>query len=608
MCGIAGFYSPEHTLDRALLKNMAGSLQHRGPDAEGVFLTGAFGLAHRRLSIIDPETRSDQPMTSRSGRFTIVFNGELYNYRELSQKYHLSVSTHSDTEVLLEAFELKGIDIFTELNGMFAGVLFDRQEEKLFLFRDRMGKKPLYYYDQEDFIFASELKTFFCCNKKLSKNKTALGLFLHLGFIPQPFTAFNEIKKLPQGTCLVKSGQETQLVSWWKLQEQLVPEVLSDESEALNTLEKLLQESVRYRMISDVPFGAFLSGGIDSSLVAAMASRYSEKPLKTFTVGFEEENYNEAIFARQIAQRLNTEHHEIFVKQTDALDQLLRITDQFDEPFADTSALPVHLISAFAAQSVKMVLSGDGGDELFMGYGAYTWARRLNNPLIRMAGSAFPHLDPVLPDRIRRTKWMFGKTKSRQSQIFSQEQYLFSRQELIRLVSQNFQPAELLPHPKGKRILSPIEEQAFFDLSFYLPDDLLVKTDRASMANSLEVRCPLLDHRIISFALNLSTDLKIRNGDQKYLLKKLLFNYIPAKLFQRPKKGFSIPLKEWLSQELHFLIEQYLSRTAVEQTGFLNYREIEKLKKEFESGRKYLYNRLWALILLQRWLLKYGND
>ncbi|MEE4177583.1 MAG: asparagine synthase (glutamine-hydrolyzing) [Bacteroides sp.] len=615
MCGIVGFFSRKSWLSEGDLRRMIGSVAHRGPDAEGSFLEDSVGLGHRRLSIIDLSKAANQPMYSHCGRYVMVYNGEIYNFREILEEIvkeqpDFVLKTSSDSEVIIQAFALWGKAFTSRLNGMFAIAIYDRQAHKLFLFRDRMGIKPLYYYyDGEHFAFASELRGLMAVSdikEKLSLNRQAVALFLHLGYIPSPISIFNEVKKFPAGNLATVDKDGISITPWWQPSAKIESSVIFDEGEALERFEDLLKSSVRYRLISDVPYGAFLSGGIDSSLVTAIAQQENQEPLSTFTIGFPETKYNEADFARTMAAHLGTRHNEFIVTEQEALEWLPTFFDTYDEPFADSSGIPTLLVAHMARKQVTMILTGDGGDELFMGYGAYKWAERLgsNYPLFLRNAAAGLLEKGNLRSKRAAMLFRYPDMEHFKSHIFSQEQYFFSGNEVEDLLLEvDDLPAMQETFPSLLRSLRPAEQQALFDLHYYLPDDLLVKVDRATMAHALEARVPLLDYRIVEFALNLDYKLKVKNGQTKWLMRQLLKKYVPSELFERPKWGFAIPLLKWLQNDLKFLADEHLSEEAIKKTGILNPEEVKKLLHEFYvQGKTYLYQRVWALIVLQRWL------
>lgn len=617
MCGISGFYSSSFKHHAAALQQMTDTLSHRGPDADNYFFeakkTGHIGLGHRRLSIIDLSAEANQPFYSKDGRYVMVFNGEIYNYQSISQQLKLECRTSSDTEVIIEAFAKIGTAVIELLNGMFAMVIYDTETNQLYFFRDRLGIKPLYYWwNGHDLFFASEIKAIAAIAPTLKVNQSAIASFLHLGYVPCPHTFYQNIYQLPAGNAALFANGELQIQLFWQLKKQIQSKTLQDETTAKEELRRLLQSSVEYRLIADVPIGTFLSGGIDSSMVTAMAQSVTDKQVKTFSIGFKDSKFNESDYARKVAKHLQTDHHEFILSEQEAIDQVENLLDIYDQPFADSSAIPTLLVSQMARKHVTVALSGDGGDELFMGYGMYNWAKRLSNPLLQTFRKPIAKLLQQSPKhRHQRAALVFNapkKTKQR-SHIFSQEQYFFSEQEIEELLldASKTKPSVLFFNEDKAQLarkLSAEEQQALFDLQYYLPDDLLTKVDRASMQHSLEVRVPLLDHRLVEFAMNLDISLKIQNGDSKYLLKQVLYDYVPAEHFNRPKWGFSIPLARWLQNDLRYLIDAYLADSLVKNLGLVNVSIVRKLKEDFLGGKEYLFNRIWVLVLLHRFLSK----
>ncbi len=606
MCGIVGFYSKDNQYTNEHLLAMNDVIAHRGPDASGYFNDKHCYLGHRRLSIIDTSESANQPFYSHCNRYVMVYNGEVYNFKELAAKYKIVAKTSSDTEIVLTLFTKLGVSFVSVLNGMFSITIYDTTEKQLFLFRDRVGIKPLFYYQSEGlFAFASELKSLKkLLNKKLSINKTAVSDFLYLGYIPEPNTIYEEIKKFPSGSYAIVKGGALEIKKYWDNAEKIDAQIISDEHNAKHTLKELLVSSVEYRMISDVPLGTFLSGGTDSSLVTAIAQSISNKPVKTFSIGFKEAKFNEAVHAKTVAKHLNTEHHEFILSEKEAIEQVDKLLNIYDEPFADSSTIPTLLVSEMAKKEVTVTLSGDGGDELFMGYGMYNWANRLSNPLIQTFRKPISYLLSKGDNRKQRAAKVFDyKSNTRlKSHIFSQEQYFFSEKEISKLLIQDSAISIEENYPNLERKLSPREMQAFFDFNTYLKDDLLVKVDRASMFHSLETRVPLLDHRIVEFALNLDESLKIKGDVQKYLLKEVLYDYIPKNIMDRPKWGFGIPLVTWLSKDLKYLIDNYLSKQIVEKYGTVRFENVDAIVKQFINGKTFLFNRIWVLVLLHKWL------
>lgn len=606
MCGITGYLGKSFNRDHLLAG--ATAIRHRGPDADGYFVddnTG-IGLGHRRLSILDLSAASNQPFYSQDGRYVMVYNGEVYNFKEIAHKYSIHTKTTSDSEVIIEAFSKVGLACLDDLNGMFAIAIWDKQEEQLYLIRDRIGIKPLYYaFTGTDLVFGSEIKAITAFPLSLTVDRQSISNFLYLGYIPDNRTIYQQIKKLRQGTYLVANKQGVTEHSWWSVQKIAERNQVKSEAEYTRELGELVESAVNYNLISDVPLGVFLSGGVDSSLLAAVAQSQSNTSVNTFSIGFEDKKYNESAYAQQVANHIGATHHMFVVKEQDAVEMVSQLMDIYDEPYADSSAIPTLLVSKLARQKVTVALSGDGGDELFMGYGFYYWARRLQQPAIR----AFRHPAALLlgtfgDDRIKRASHLFEypDMATRKSHIFSQEQYYFMAKELKRLLVDPIPPAFPETVQVAGRPLSWAEEQSFFDMDNYLPDQLLIKTDRASMHHSLEVRVPLLDHRLIEFAVNLPEEYKLREQTGKYLLKQVLYKYYPKAFFDRPKWGFAVPIAKWLKQDLRFLIDTYLSKESVESCQLVHYKEVQRLLQQYDKGLNHLYARIWALVLLHKWI------
>ena len=598
---------------------MVSGILHRGPDANGIFVdtTGTVALAHTRLSIIDLSTGANQPFHSGDQRYVVVFNGEIYNFQqireELTSRHAVSFKTHSDTEVIAEGFAVWREKMVDKLEGMFAIAILDQQEHKVYLFRDRAGKKPLFYFQSEGiFAFASEIKSLLqhpVIRSKVKVNKNIVATFLHLGYIPEPATIYTNVFKFPAAHyAVVDNNLNAETKPYWNLQENIHPGGVKSPEEAKRQLALLLDKAVQERLISDVPLGAFLSGGTDSSLVSAVASRHTSTALKTFSIGFKESKFDESKFARDVAKHLGTDHAEYILTEREAIDILEIYLRHYDEPFADTSAIPTMLVSKLARKEVKVILTGDGGDELFQGYGSYTWANRLANPLMKIMQQPLKlALQMSGKSRLERVAELLEPVKigGVRSHIFSQEQYFFSQQEIRDQLLKDksiFKPFEYTDSSLHTGKLTAGEQQALFDFLYYLKDDLLVKVDRASMYYALECRCPLLDHRIVEFAFSLHPSLKVRGGKAKWLLKELLRNYIPDTLIDRPKWGFSVPLAHWLRSDLRYLVDSYLSDETIESIGLFRTDYIRKLVADFLAGKDYLYNRVWVLIVLHKWL------
>jgi asparagine synthase (glutamine-hydrolysing) len=615
MCGIAGYFSSSGKFHKGHLELANQVMHHRGPDAQGVFHDEWVGLAHRRLSILDLSSGANQPMYSADERYVAVYNGEVYNFAEIEQeiKQHRKdfvKRTTSDTEIIIEAFSLWKDQAAERFNGMFAIAIYDRVEKELTLIRDRMGIKPVYYYhDGDNFFFASELKVIKALRPAiaLTVDELAVSDYFHLGYIPQPRSIYREVKKMPSGTVLKVKKGNVESKAYWKLNDKFQPETLKNFSQAKARLKELVISSVRYRMISDVPFGTFLSGGIDSSLVTAAAQSISEKPVSTFSIGFNENKYNESIHAEKVARHLGTNHHPFTVTHHDAMELFDKLDSIYDEPYADTSAIPTMMVSALARKHVTMTLSGDGGDELFMGYGAYRWAERLNNPMVNLFGAGIRTVLGLGDNRMKRAAHLFGGPNGTRlhSHIFSQEQYFYAQKEFQNLFAKKLPVEDVAKDLLNgiARQLSAKEQQALFDMNFYLRDCLLVKVDRATMQHSLETRVPLLDYRIVEFALNLDESLKVKGDVMKYLLKEVLYDFVPAEYFNRPKQGFSIPLQMWLKKELRYLIEDYASEAIIRKHGWINPDYVKELLHRYlTKNEDYLYNRVLLVVLFHKFL------
>jgi len=616
MCGIAGGFSNSKAGIQGM-KEATNTMSHRGPDAYGYYINNSeqLFLGHRRLSILDLSDTANQPMYSADGRFVMVYNGELYNYMQLRNKLPgFDWKTSGDSEVILELFAHYGTKSFAWLNGMFAIAIYDTLDNKLFLCRDQVGIKPLFYYWNNDtLVFGSELKVIVKHSQltgveKLEVNKEAIPYFLHLGFIPEPYTIYQKVSKFPAANYAVLdcNTNELDFFRYWSAEKHFLSEPLVTEQKTLAQYTHLLFDVVQSQMVSDVPLGTFLSGGIDSSLVTAVASKLSDRKVKSFCIGFNEAKYDESAYAEEIAKHLGTEHHTFKVSADDVLELIPSLLDVYDEPFADSSAFPTMLVSRLAREHVTVTLSGDGGDEIFQGYGMYAWANRLNQPFNKIMRKPIYHITQMGSNRYKRASELFDypSHKRLHTHIFSQEQYYFSEKELNSLLvnpDYDFEPINKMDIPELSA--NAAEKQAFWDLKNYLKDDLLVKVDRASMRYSLECRVPLLDTRIVEMGLNIDYKLKVYEGyGTKYLMKKVLYEMVPRKMFERPKKGFAIPLKEWLQGPLKYLIDDYLNEATIREYGIVYPEYVKELLEQFHGGKDYLYNRLWLLVILHWWL------
>ncbi len=639
MCGITGFIDFSRRANREFLlgtvEKMATTLYHRGPDSAGVWADEACGitLGFRRLAILDLSVEGEQPMKSADGRFTVVFNGEIYNFLELRgelEKLGYGFRGHSDTEVMLAAFVEWGIEpTVKRLNGMFAIAVWDARGEELILIRDRIGKKPLYYgVFGNTFVFGSELKSLRAHPEFRGEiDRESLALYLKFGYVPSPHSIYQNVKKLAPG-CLLKIrtrqkeiGEQT---AYWSLRQTAIDgtsnPVDGSEDEILAEFEILMRDSVKRRMLADVPLGAFLSGGTDSSTIVALMQAQSSKPVKTFTIGFNEAEYNEAKHAKRIAKYLKTDHHELYVTSRQALDVIPKLPALYDEPFADSSQIPTFLVSQLARSQVTVSLSGDGGDELFCGYGHYFLAhdlwekmRLMPSPVRQVAStvlnSTLATVDKFLPateqlgrrSSLRRRLMMLSEvmTVKNSAGLYLNLRSLWQHPEKMLLV--NGQQA-MNGSPKSSDSLNFQQNMMLADAAQFLPDDILVKVDRASMAVSLEVRAPLLDYRIIEFAWRVPFSLKVHNGEGKWLLRKLLNKYVPREITERPKMGFDVPIAGWLRDELREWAESLLDEARLRREGFFNPQVVSVKWQEHLSGKRNHQHALWAVLMFQAWL------
>ncbi len=616
MCGFVGFVDYSKKADINILKNMARSIHHRGPDSDGyiVYETDAeIGLAHKRLSILDLSNLGNQPMTF--DHLTIVYNGEVYNYREIRKEletFGYVFHSNTDTEVILKAFHKWGLNSIEKFIGMFAIVIYDRKQEKIFLIRDRLGVKPLYYCISKDFfLFSSEIKSFHnfpFFNREI--DQTALALYLYYGYIPQPFSIFKNTWKLEPGHYGIFDIRKKEFYKkkYWDIESFYKKQKLQlSYNEILELTENLIISSVLYRKISDVPIGVFLSGGYDSSLVTAILQKNSSEKIKTFTIGFYEDKYNESIYAKKISEFLGTEHTEYFCSYKDALDIIPMLPDIFDEPFGDQSAIPTYLVSKLARQSVKVTLSADGGDELFGGYTKYFKTikikKYMKNSLIKEKIRKLlelPLIENFFQNSLYTSYQVLISILSSRDIIELEESFsnFFLKKELLNLLTLQF---DLKVFNNYKvNIGNEIESMLLTDFKYYLPDDILVKTDRTTMSVSLEGREPLLDHRLSELSAQIPIKYKIKNGEGKLLLKDITHKYIPKELIDRPKMGFSIPVNNWLHTYLKDLVEYMFNE--ISKNEFFNKKEIEKIYFLWKKGIKgKLARKVWLLLVFQLW-------
>lgn len=640
MCGIAGFWQTKRGTEDPLelLNRMGAVLAHRGPDDAGTFHDGAMGigLAFRRLSILDLSPQGHQPMYSASGRHVIIFNGEVYNFEEIRAELGARHwRGHSDTEVMLEAIDRWGVEPAVQrFVGMFAFALWDRQESKLYLVRDRLGIKPLYYgHVGRDFVFASELKAIRQYPDFDSAiDRDALALYMRHNYVPSPHCIYRDLYKLQPGcimTLSVPDGPRA-LKRFWSAndaaREGLQAPVNTSDAEAIEQLQGKLLSAVRLRMIADVPLGAFLSGGIDSSTVVALMQAQTDRPVKTFTIGFHEDGYNEATHAKKIAAHLGTEHTELYLTPKDALDVVPLLPSMYDEPFSDSSQIPTYLVSKLARSAVTVSLSGDGGDELFGGYKRYPFTKSIWNSLKRFPLPARKAMARVMrsipPVAINRSFQLFRPFLPKAMRLAAPGDKAHKFADLLpaegleafyhRVLSHWENPSEVVQnsHDPGT-VLESITNSAWLpnieevmmltDQLNYLPDDILTKVDRASMAVSLEARVPLLDHRVVEFAWKLPLHFKIRNGTSKWILRQILYKYVPPELVERPKMGFGVPIDRWLRGPLRDWAEDLLSVRSLAQHGMLEVGSIRVKWQEHLSGIRNWQYVLWDVLVFQDW-------
>lgn len=615
MCGIAGFIDPSRNWNKEQLLAATSALSHRGPDAYGTYFENGIGLGHRRLSIIDLSQNANQPMFSHDKRYVMVFNGEIYNYRELASKYFKNqhFKTTSDSEVILELFALKGIDFVHDLNGMFAIAIYDTVENELFIFRDRIGIKPLVYYKNDNqFAFASELKALLKLDISKEIDITSLQDYLFLEYVPSDRSIFKSIKKLPAGHYIKVSEKDFTIYCYYDLAEKINWNNSINTKNINEQFKELLFSSVSMQTVSDVPLGAFLSGGTDSSLICAAFQAQSNVPVNTFTIGFNVPEFDESIYAGKVADILKTNHRLTISSETEALNYVDKLADAYDEPFATPSTLPSMLVCNKARDFVTVAMSGDGGDELFMGYGYYVWYQRLQK-IHKIGGNAAIKMSSILlsmlGNRAKRASRIldYADFGSIWPHVWSQEQYMFNEQEISILLNKKYKHTTIMDEWQNinDMPLHPFEKISLFDLKNYLSNNLLYKMDIASMYSGLEVRVPLLDHRLIEFSASLPINMKINNGEQKYLLKKTLEDFLPHNLIYRKKWGFPAPLHKWLKTDLAFLIEKYLNKDYIRKQDIFNYNFIENIIYKYRSGGEFHYKRIWALIFFQLWYEKY---
>ena len=621
MCGIAGIVSTaaDQRIEAATIHRMCQAIVHRGPDEEGIFVKDATGFGMRRLSIIDL-AGGHQPVFNEDRSVWVVFNGEIYNFQQLRSEledrgHHLA--THSDTEVIVHLYEEMGRDCVHQLRGMFAFALYDERRHKVLIARDRLGEKPLHYaFDGQRLLFGSEIKSILAVAPELAQvDRQGLRQYMQFGYIPDPATSFLDIKKLPPGHLLELENGSLSVSRYWNLPAYGTHSPATEE-ECLEQLESRLGEAVKMRLIADVPLGAFLSGGADSSTIVALMARFSSRPVKTFSIGFRQKDFDETPYARMVAQRFGTEHHELIL-EPDVVSSVETLTHSLEEPFGDASALPTYYVSCLARQHVTVALSGDAGDEIFAGYDRYRvclrdrsfhwipdWMRRVYRE----------HIHQLVP---RRTP---GRSLSYSIALPWQERYLedISLQPLQRqmaLFTDDFMvsaPGEETPFDVFRGYLEyaptrdPLSRLLYLDSKTYLPADILTKVDRMSMLTSLEARAPMVDHVFLEWATGLTAEWKMRGGEQKYIFRKLAERVgVPREVLYRPKQGFALPLVHWTRHELKDLILTVLLEPRSLQRGYLNPRAVRQLLDEHFGRRRNHAGRIWRLLMFELWHRNY---
>lgn len=633
MCGFAGFIYRSELVENpeVVLNAMGMAIETRGPDSDGIWLDKKqrIGFCHRRLSIVDLSEAGHQPMVSASGRYVIAFNGEIYNHGDLREELDTKVKTewngHSDTETLLMAVEYWGLKTtLQKAVGMFAFSLWDKENEELHLARDRFGEKPLYYSLQDNvFLFASELKSF-RANPSFDAeiNRNSLTLLLRHNYIPAPYSIYQNTHKLLPGECLTYKNNKITTEQYWDAQQYFEALDKGKKSATIADLEKVLLQSIRRQMVADVPLGAFLSGGIDSSLIVSLMQKQSECPIKTFSIGFHEAEFNEAHHAKEVAKHLGTEHTELYVTAEDALAVVDKLADIYDEPFSDSSQIPTYLVSKMAREHVTVSLSGDGGDELFCGYNRYLmtanlwskiskmprWLRKVMAKLLMAIPThIWNKINVFLPLRFKMNNLGDKMHKASGVIVASDISELY-----LGLVSHFSIPEEIVLNSKEPKTVitdtnrnpslhSPILNMMALDTLSYMTDDILVKVDRAAMANSLETRVPFLDHHVFGTAWRLPLDLKLNGTSTKHCLREILFKYVPKELIERPKTGFGIPLAEWLRGPLQDWADKLLEPSRVKAEGFFDANKVNTMWEEHKSGKRNWQYRLWNVLMFQLW-------
>jgi asparagine synthase (glutamine-hydrolysing) len=624
MCGIAGFTRfLDPTGDISSLVRMGDKIAHRGPDAHGEYLDDGIGLCHRRLSIIDLSAAGNQPMFSEDGNLVIVFNGEIYNFLELRKDLEekgYGFKTKTDTEVILALYQFEGIRCLNKLFGMFAIALWDKHKQKLFLARDRLGKKPLYYYyDQKHFIFGSEVKSILEIDSvPKGINHDAIYDYFVYQYVPEPKSIFKNIYKLKPGHYLTINKNGVNVKQYWDV--SFKAQSMSTEEEISEGLLDIVNICTRQRMISDVPLGAFLSGGVDSSGIVALMAKNSTKPVVTCSIGFDSKKYNEIQYAKKVANQYNTIHHELTVKEN-ILDSLEHIAEYFDEPFADQSLVPTFFVSQLAKTKVTVALAGDGGDENFAGYSKYSVDQIENNFRNNIPAFIRENIFHLFVNPLQKSNYrLFSRSGTLLNALSKTpaEGFYLTNTFMTDSLWNRLANAELKReigdyHPSTQTIQYYNEADAddhlsrilYTDIKTYLVGDILVKVDRMSMANSLEVRAPILDHRVVEYAASIPSQLKLHHNEKKYILKKSFASLLPSDILYRKKMGFSVPLANWLRNELKATAEEKLFLSGNGLSNYFKLNEINNIWLEHQHGVKDHSAALWSLLMFEIWWQKY---
>ena len=626
MCGIVGFCDFRKKSTKENLKSMMKVISHRGPDASGTLYlnldTTILGLGHQRLSILDLSSEGIQPMSFE--HLDMIYNGEVYNFKEVREELHsLNYSFHSqsDTEVILKAYHCWGLEALEKFNGMFSLVIFDKKEEKIVLIRDRAGVKPLYWYFKEGlFLFSSELKSFHehpAFQKEI--NRDVLALYLQYGYVPQPYSIFESTQQLKAGHILHLDFKTQEIISekYWSLSDWYKkPKLVLTDDEAIIKTEAILKKSFEYRMVSDVPVGVFLSGGYDSSLVTALLQSDRDEKINTFTIGFKEKGYDESPHARAVAKHLGTEHTEYYCSHSDALEIIPKLATIYDEPFGDDSVIPTVLVSQLAREKVTVSLSADGGDEIFAGYDEYQKVLKMQTifektpKLLRKSCSSLmglvspnkiPFHQNIYNFEIRYEKIQNLLNAENSAQMLKYRSELFTKLQIENILA--FRPKNLKTafDQDVSTIDDALSQMLMVDYQMYMADNILTKVDRATMSVGLEGREPFLDKSIIEFATQLPSHFKYRNGEQKWILKQITHKYLPKKIMNRPKMGFSPPVTEWFRDELKSYFLHYLSDEKLSRDGYFNVEEVVRMRNEYLNGKNISIKKLWFILMFQMW-------